>query len=81
MTDVPAIKPMVGSIVHFTSEQLRRVWPAIVTEVVTPDGHKVTLTVFPAQGDPPFWEPNVSYTDASAGSGEARGCWTWPVNP
>lgn len=80
MTDVPAIKPMVGSIVHFTSSS-RRVWPGIVTEVVSKDGHTVTLTVFPDNHGGGIWEPNCHYTDARAGSLDACGHWTWPVNP
>jgi len=74
--------PSLGRVVHYTPGGTEHdecppiAYAAIITKVHEISG-QVTLTVFrPTHEDRPAF---VDFTDAPAGTEEARGKWSWPV--
>jgi hypothetical protein len=77
---VPPAIPTVGRIVHYTNLGDRdgkyppEIQAAIITRVHS--ATRVALHVFYPTGQ--FDMPDVEFTEAQAGTEQARGCWTWP---
>lgn len=79
-------KPSIGRIVHYTTVHnvikhqdpptTAAIFPAMITRIDDIAGDYVCLKVFTDNGI--FDQGAVHFTDAKAGTEEARGHWTWP---
>jgi hypothetical protein len=75
------MKPSIGRIVHYTNlgDRDGKHPPTVQAALITGlnDDGTVALRVFSRIGD--HHQQSVPFTNAAAGSDDARGKWTWPA--